>query len=198
MNFLVDFILHILPPRTDHFSNVINFVFVPPLSRTSTRLSPDAKENTTHLSILLFAHKRWTLFNLISISSQAMWIHTLFSRKNNILIFLPMLMQLRNYPESQQYTEHKYLQVIIKICLLWFIGKHFFPKPRKTLMSSVGIKCPLEILEAVLSEELGYWIRSSFHRQTWCKYLPQSKCYIYFAWIYLDGIGFKSGVFLVK
>lgn len=29
-------------------------------------------------------------------------------------------------------------------------------------MSSVGIKCPLKILEVVLSEELGYWIRSSF------------------------------------
>lgn len=112
------------------------------------------------------------------------------SRKTSILIFLPMLMQLRNYLESQQYTEHKCLQVTIKILLLWFIGKHFSPKPRKTLMSSVGIKCPLKILEVVLSEELGYWIRSSCHWQTWYKYLPQSRCYISFAWIYLDGIDF--------
>lgn len=120
------------------------------------------------------------------------------SRKASILIFLPMLMQLRDDLESQQYSEHKCSQVTIKIPLLLFIGKHFFPELRKTLMSSVGIKCPLKILEVVLFEELGYWVRSSCHWQIWCKYLPQSSCYISFAWIYSDGIDFKSGVFLVQ
>lgn len=110
-----------------------------------------------------------------------------------------MVMLLKNYLESHQYPRTQMLTNPYYYFLLWFIRKHFPPKPRKTLMSSVWRRGLLKIFEVVLTlRSTGILVQKLLPLTDWCEGLPLSRCYISFGWINLDSYWYWKRLFLVK
>ena len=78
--------------------------------------------------------------NLVSSLTQSLWIHSLFSSKNKYHIFLPMVMQLKNYLESHQYPGTQMLtnNYWYSFALIYWKAFFFYPKPRKILRPLLG------------------------------------------------------------
>lgn len=122
----------------------------------------------------------------------------LFFRKKNH-IFIPVIIQLKNYLESHPYPRTQmltnnywyYFGLIYWKAFFFF----FYPIPRKILKSSVRIKHVFKILEVVLTQELEYRTRNVCHGQTvralhWGDAFSNE-----LTWMATD---IENGVFLVK
>lgn len=77
--------------------------------------------------------------NLISSSTQSLWVHDLFSSESKY-IFLPIVRQLKNYLEPHQYPGAQMLtnNYWYSFALIYWEAFFFDPKPRKILRPLLG------------------------------------------------------------